>query len=40
MRAGTTMSVGWIADRVNLGSRQYATKLLYLRRRKYKHSKK
>jgi REP element-mobilizing transposase RayT len=33
LRAETTMSVAWIATRLGLGTRQYATKLLYHARR-------
>jgi hypothetical protein len=33
LRAETTLSVAWIAGRLGLGTRQYATKLLYGARR-------
>ncbi len=33
LRAETTLSVAWIATRLSLGTRQYATKLLYRARR-------
>ena len=29
----TTVDMGWIADRLRMGSRQYATQLLYQERR-------
>ena len=40
LRAGTAMTVGWIAQRVKLGSRQHATKLLSLSRKRARKSEK
>jgi hypothetical protein len=33
LRAETTMTVGWIAERLRMGSRGYLNPLLYLRRK-------
>lgn len=38
LRAETTMSVGWIAARLHLGTRQYATRLLCQARRTLDHA--
>lgn len=36
LRAETTMTVGWIAERLGLGTRDYLNHLLYRRRKSCK----